>query len=331
MTLLDVRNLRTFFHLRDSTARAVDGVSFSLDSGKTLGVVGESGCGKSVTALSILRLIPSPPARIESGEILFQGKNLLDLDEDAMRSIRGAEIGMIFQEPMSALNPVFPVGDQVAEVLRLHRGASRDEARLEAIRLLDQVGIPSAASRARDYPHQMSGGMLQRAMIAMALACDPALLIADEPTTALDVTVQAQILELLRELQESRGMAILIITHDLGVVAEMADDIVVMYAGQVVESASVERLFAHPAHPYTEGLLRSIPKIGDIQRSRPLDSIEGSVPSASNWPEGCRFHPRCPYAHPECATAAPELETFEEGHETRCRFAREIFDPHANK
>jgi oligopeptide/dipeptide ABC transporter ATP-binding protein len=311
--LLSVENLKTYFYMLDGVARAVDGVSFRIKKGQTLGMVGESGCGKSVTALSILRLLPSPPGRIVEGKIHFtvadSGKNvdLLRLTEREMRAIRGAQISMVFQEPMTSLNPVFTVGEQVAEVLRIHRRMNRREARRETLRMLELVKIPEAAKRMREYPHQMSGGMRQRVMIAMALACNPRLLIADEPSTALDVTVQAQILELMEELKSTFDSSILLITHDLGVVAEVADEVVVMYAGMIVEQGDVWSIFDHPAHPYTVGLMRTIPKLEDIRNRAPLLPIEGTVPDPLHYPEGCRFHPRCPLMTEECRRAIPEL------------------------
>jgi peptide/nickel transport system ATP-binding protein/oligopeptide transport system ATP-binding protein len=321
--LLKIQDLRVYFHLRDGVARAVDGVSYSLDRGRTLGVVGESGCGKSVAALAILGLVPSPQGRIESGRILFKGTNLLDLDETALLEYRGRQIGMIFQEPMTALNPLYPVGDQVAEVFRLHQKISRREAWIEAVGILEKVQIPAPAQRARDYPHQLSGGMRQRVLIAQALACNPDLILADEPTTALDVTVQAQILALMRDLQESTGTALELITHDLGVVAQVAHDVVVLYAGQVVESAPVEKLFDHPLHPYTQGLLRSIPRMGGQGHKERLSPIEGQVPSPFDWPAGCRFHPRCPHTRERCRCETPELNTLEPGHGVRCHLVSE--------
>jgi oligopeptide/dipeptide ABC transporter ATP-binding protein len=299
-------------------ARAVDGVSFSLDKGRALGLVGESGCGKSVTSLSIMRLIPDPPGEIVGGEIWFKGRDLLTLSESQMRAVRGAEIAMIFQEPMTSLNPVYTVGDQIAEVYRLHRRMNRRDSFDAAIEMLRRVRIPDPERRAREYPHQMSGGMRQRVMIAMALACDPDLLIADEPTTALDVTIQSQILVLMDQLQEEFGSAILMITHDLGVIAETADDVAVMYAGMIVESASAEELFADPRHPYTRGLLRSIPRLDRVQLRRKIHPISGTVPDPSAHPEGCRFHPRCPYCTPECVVAIPALEELRPGHSARC-------------
>ncbi len=321
--LLEIQDLRVYFHLRDGVARAVDGVSYSLDRSRTLGVVGESGCGKSVAALAILGLVPTPPGRIESGRVLFKGVNLLDLDEAALLEYRGRQIGMIFQEPMTALNPLYSVGDQVAEAFRLHQKISRREAWIEAVGMLEKVQIPAPAQRARDYPHQLSGGMRQRVLIALALACNPDLVIADEPTTALDVTIQAQILALMRDLQENTGTALQLITHDLGVVAQIAHDVVVLYAGQVVESAPVETLFQHPLHPYTQGLLRSIPRIGGHLRSQRLSPIEGNVPSPLDWPTGCRFHPRCPHARERCRHEIPQLDTPEPDHSVRCPFASE--------
>ncbi len=309
--LLEIRNLRTEFLFEDGPVAAVDGVSFAIEPGKILGVVGESGCGKSVTALSIMRLVQEPPGRIASGHALFHGTDLLALSERQMQRIRGSKISMIFQDPMTALNPVFTAGDQVAEVIRLHQRASRREARQRSIELFRQVGIPAPEDRIDAYPHQMSGGMRQRVMIAIALACNPELLIADEPTTALDVTVQAGILELIRRLQAERKMAVMLITHDLGVVAETCDQVLVMYAGRIVEKAQVDRLFAAPAHPYTEGLLKSIPSIEaavEEGSARRLDAIPGAVPSLRALPSGCRFRERCPRAIEICASVDPPLE-----------------------
>lgn len=303
--LLSIEDLRVHFRTDAGLVRAVDGVSYDIRRGETLAVVGESGCGKSVTAMSILRLLPMPPAEIPSGTIRFRGRDLLCTTESELRAIRGNQIGMIFQEPMTSLNPVFTVGDQIGEVLILHRGLDRARARAETLRLLDLVGIPAREQRIDEYPHQMSGGMRQRVMIAMALACDPKLLIADEPTTALDVTVQAQILDLLRDLQQRLHMSILLITHDLGVVAELAHRVVVMYAGRICERADVEPLFERPQHPYTAGLFRSLPRLeGD---GAALVPIEGNVPDALHFPDGCRFHPRCPFALPRCAESHPPL------------------------
>jgi oligopeptide/dipeptide ABC transporter ATP-binding protein len=322
--LIEVRDLKTYFILREATSRAVDGVSFSIFKGKTLGMVGESGCGKSVTALSILRLVPEPPGKIVGGQILLNGSDMLAMTEREMRKIRGNVISMIFQEPMTSLNPVFTVGSQIAEVFRIHKRMSRREAFAEAVRMLETVRIPEAARRAREYPHQMSGGMRQRVMIAMALACSPALLIADEPSTALDVTVQAQILHLMKDLQRDFGSAILIITHDLGVIAETADEVAVMYAGQIVEHAVVRSLFRRPLHPYTQGLMKSVPQLDQIGLGRRLAPIGGNVPDPAHQPSGCRFHPRCPFAEDRCRTEMPELEGAGEGHAVRCHLWKEI-------
>jgi oligopeptide/dipeptide ABC transporter ATP-binding protein len=319
MPLLEVNDLRTQFRTRAGLVRAVDGVSFSLDGGELLGLVGESGCGKSITALSVMRLI-SPPGEIVTGEILFDGKDLLRLTDEQMRQIRGDDIAMIFQDPMTSLNPVFTVGEQIAEALRLHRKLSRKAARAAAIEAMREVAIPDPARRVDDYPHQLSGGMRQRVMIAMALACDPKLLIADEPTTALDVTIQAQILELLNELRKSRELAVLLITHDLGVVAEVADRVAVMYTGRIVEESPVEELFARPKHPYTEGLLRSVPKLSveDVVKHERLQTIEGVVPSPTNLPPGCHFAPRCSYRMPRCTEEEIPLYQLENGVKVRC-------------
>jgi oligopeptide/dipeptide ABC transporter ATP-binding protein len=317
--LLEVKNLQTHFQTRAGLVRAVDGVSFHLDRGELLGLVGESGCGKSITALSVMRLIASP-GKIVGGEIIFDGENLLAATEDRMREIRGDDIAMIFQDPMTSLNPVYTVGEQIAEALRLHRKLSRKEARQATIEAMKEVSIPDPARRVDDYPHQLSGGMRQRVMIAMALACDPMLLIADEPTTALDVTIQAQILELLNELRETRDLAVLLITHDLGVVAEVADRVAVMYTGRIVEESPVEELFARPKMPYTEGLLRSVPKltadhVGKVQR---LETIEGVVPSPTALPTGCHFAPRCTYRMPRCTEGEIPLYDLEGGVRVRC-------------
>ena len=317
--LLEVKSLQTQFPTRAGLVRAVDGVSFYLDRGELLGLVGESGCGKSITALSIMRLI-SPPGRIVGGEILFDGKNLLKLSDAEMREIRGDDIAMIFQDPMTSLNPVFKVGEQIAEALRLHRKLSRKEARLAAIDAMREVSIPDPARRIDDYPHQLSGGMRQRVMIAMALACNPRLLIADEPTTALDVTIQAQILELLDELRKNRDLAVLLITHDLGVVAEVADRVAVMYTGRIVEESPVEELFARPKHPYTEGLLRSVPKLTSeyVAKAVRLETIEGVVPSPTDLPPGCHFAPRCRHRMPRCSEEEIPLYDLEGGVQVRC-------------
>lgn len=314
--LLSVKNLRTFFHTDQGVARAVDGISFDVSAGRTLALVGESGCGKSVTALSVLRLVPSPPGIVQADVLRFAGKDLLAMSPREMRRIRGNDITMIFQEPMTSMNPVFRVGHQIAAVLRLHRGLNAEDARRECIALLDRVGIPAPARRVDDYPHQMSGGMLQRVMIAMALACNPKLLIADEPTTALDVTIQAQILDLLQVLQRETGMAILLITHDLGIVAESADEVVVMYAGKKVEQGSVRAIFAAPMHPYTRGLFASLPALQP--RKQRLYTIRGSVPAATAFPTGCRFHPRCPYALERCKTDDPPFLEGDGGHGAAC-------------
>ena len=314
--LLEVRNLCTYFHTEEGLGKAVDGVSFELRRGETLGLVGESGCGKSVSALSVMRLIPQPPGQIESGEILFGGRDLLRLSEEEMCRVRGDEIAMIFQEPMTSLNPVLTCGFQITESVILHQGVSKQEARNRAIEMLRLVGIPAPEQRVDEYPHQLSGGMRQRVMIAMALSCNPQLLIADEPTTALDVTIQAQILELVQRLQEELKMAVLMITHDLGVIAEVADRVAVMYAGQVVEYASTRDLFNSPQHPYTRGLMQSVPRL-DESRER-LDIISGIVPDAREFPEGCRFAPRCPLAEDRCRSASVELRALSEEHLGRC-------------
>ena len=325
--LLRVRDLKTYFVTEhgSGTARAVDGVSFDLYPGETLGLVGESGCGKTVTSLSVLRLIPEPPGHIRPGSFIeFAGRNLLTLAPRELRAIRGNQIAMIFQEPMTSLNPVFTVGDQIAEAAIVHQRLSRRAARARAIEMLKLVGIPDPAQRVDHYPHQMSGGMRQRVMIAMALVCHPKVLIADEPTTALDVTIQAQILELLERLQAELGMAVMLITHDLGVVAGTADRVVVMYAGQVVEQAPTPELFARPLHPYTDGLLASVPRLDapPVRARGRLHGIPGQVPAASEWPGGCRFHPRCPYAWDRCRDEEPPLldaSTGEPGtHTVRC-------------
>jgi peptide/nickel transport system ATP-binding protein len=318
--LLRVDDLQTHFHTRDGVVRAVDGVSFDVMPGETLAVVGESGCGKSVTAMSILRLLPMPPARIAGGRIEFEGRDLLELSEPEMRKVRGNAISMIFQEPMTSLNPVLTIGRQIAEALVLHRGMSEREATARATEMLRKVHIPEAERRITQYPHELSGGMRQRVMIAMALACGPRLLIADEPTTALDVTIQAQILELMRELREDTGASIILITHDLGVVAEIAHRVVVMYAGRKVEEASIEELFAAPRHPYTRGLLGSMPHLGDSvsETGKRLVEIPGMVPSLKEPPPGCLFAPRCPNALDRCTLEAPPLERHGAGHWAAC-------------
>jgi oligopeptide/dipeptide ABC transporter ATP-binding protein len=314
--LLRVENLRTWFDTEAGTLRAVDGVSFSMSRGEVLGVVGESGSGKSVMARSILRLVQCPPGRYAEGRIVFEGEDLLEKSERQMRDVRGDRISMIFQEPMTSLNPVLTIGFQIAEALRLHRKLDWRAAGRESIELLRQVGIANPERRAGEYPHQLSGGMRQRGMIAMALAGRPALLIADEPTTALDVTIQAQILALLADLRATIGMSILLISHNLGVVSQMADRILIMYAGTTVESASSEQLFENPQHPYTRGLLASTPTV-EHRRAR-LQAIEGNIPPLSQLPEGCRFHPRCPHAMPVCRSEAPPEVTVEQGHRARC-------------
>jgi len=316
--LLDITHLQTHFFVRGQVAKAVDDVNLSIKPGQTLGLVGESGCGKSVTAHSIIRLIPDPPGRIVGGQIHFDGTNLLDLTEKQMRGIRGNRISMIFQEPMTSLNPVFSVGDQVGEVIRLHRNLSNKETRSRVVDMFQRVGIPAAEKRMDDYPHQMSGGMRQRVMIAMALACNPKLMIADEPTTALDVTIQAQILDLMNTLKDDTGASILFITHDLGVIAEMAQHVAVMYAGRVMEYADARSLFASPKHPYTVGLLESIPVLGRTEKKEKLSTISGVVPSLFNLPEGCLFSDRCPDVFAECRKTVPKRQNVGENHIVRC-------------
>ncbi|MDA1104385.1 MAG: ABC transporter ATP-binding protein [Gemmatimonadetes bacterium] len=323
--LLEVRDLQTSFVLgRGDAVVAVDGVGFTVDQGKTLAIVGESGSGKSVTALSIMRLLPARVGRITRGSIRMDGRELTELSDEEMRSVRGKQIGMIFQEPMTSLNPVHTVGAQIAEVLIEHEALSKVEARARAIAMLETVGISEPTRRVDNYPHEMSGGMRQRAMIAMALACSPSLLIADEPTTALDVTIQAQILDLLEELQERLGMAIIFITHDLGVVAQIAHRVVVMYAGQVVERGPVEEIFSRPRMPYTAGLIASIPRLGGSDGQRRLRTIPGHVPALRELPAGCRFSTRCPHARPECSDTAPILEQASDEHDVRCLRWREL-------
>ncbi|WP_058300728.1 ABC transporter ATP-binding protein [Gorillibacterium timonense] len=313
--LLEVKGLKTYFFTEEGVAKSVDGIDFALDKGKTLGIVGESGCGKSVTSLSVMRLVAEPVGKIVSGEIRFGGEDLLAKSEKDMQAIRGNRISMIFQEPMTSLNPVFTVGNQINEVLKLHQGMTTQQATLKSIEMLRLVGIPLPEKRVHEYPHQLSGGMRQRVMIAMALACNPALLIADEPTTALDVTIQAQILELMKDLKDRLGTAIMLITHDLGVVAEVADEVMVMYAGKVVEHGEVSAVFANPLHPYTLGLLASIPDIHEeVER---LETIEGLVPNVYAMPSGCRFAPRCKHAMEKCTQHQPAL-TESKGHKVRC-------------
>lgn len=320
--ILEVRDLRTWFHTDQGVVRAVDGVSFDVFPGETLGIVGESGCGKTVTSLSVLGLLPKPMAEIRDGSsIRFAGEELVRASDKRLRSLRGNAISMVFQEPMSSLNPVFPVGEQIAESLRLHRGKSHVEARQETVRLLGEVGIPDAAVRIDSYPHELSGGMRQRVMIAMALACEPRLLIADEPTTALDVTIQAQILDLIAGLRAGSSMAVMLVTHDLAVVAEVCDRVVVMYAGQIVETGTVTDIFDRPAHPYTRGLLRSLPSLAP--RGGRLDVIPGTVPDPRRWPAGCRFGDRCPDVAAECGDPQQIVEV-EAGRTTRCWRAGEL-------
>jgi oligopeptide/dipeptide ABC transporter ATP-binding protein len=322
MAILEVQNLKTYFYTREGVVQAVDDVSFAVEKGRTLGIVGESGCGKSVTALSIMGLIPKPPAKIAGGQVLFEGKNLTELNDRQLQNVRGRQIAMIFQDPMTCLNPTIKIGTQITETIRRHFDTPKDEARKKAIELLEEVRIPKAAERLDDYPHRFSGGMRQRVMIAIALSCNPKLLIADEPTTALDVTIQAQILDLLDELRREHDMAMILITHDMGVVAETADDIAVMYAGQIVEYTNSLELFDNPEHPYTEALLGALPQLeGDEEEIRQgrLTSIPGRPPDLINPPEACRFGARCPYAHYEdsCTRLQPELREIRAGHFVR--------------
>lgn len=317
--LLEVRNLKTYFYTQDGVVKAVDGVSYDVSEGEALGVVGESGCGKSVSALSIMRLIPQPPGRIVGGEILFEGQNLLDFDDDKMRKLRGNKIAMIFQDPMTSLNPVLTINRQISEALELHMSMNKEQARKRTIELLQMVGIPSAAERVDDYPHQFSGGMRQRVMIAMALACNPKIIIADEPTTALDVTIQAQIIDLVKQLRKELGTAVIWITHDLGVVAGLCDKVVVMYAGHVVESAPVRELYAYPSHPYTLGLLKSIPRL-DEERKAKLIPIEGLPPDLIDPPNACDFQPRCVFAKEICQRERPALRDVGPNHKIACWF-----------
>ncbi|MBI5181093.1 MAG: ABC transporter ATP-binding protein [Nitrospirae bacterium] len=315
--VLEIKDLKTYFYTPDGVVKAVDGINLSVKRGSLLGIVGESGCGKSMTAMSILNLVPQPPGKIVSGEILYEGKDILKLNESEMRNIRGAKISMIFQEPMTALNPVFTVGEQIAEALRAHKGMNRREAMDKAAELLSLVNIPSARDRIKDYPHQLSGGMRQRVMIAMAISCSPSIVIADEPTTALDVTVQAQVLDLLKQLMKKIGMSMILITHDLGVIAEAANDVAVMYAGRIVEYTSTDALFAAPTHPYTEGLLNSIPRFNKKKRER-LKAIPGVVPRLLDLPEGCKFYGRCGIAIDRCKKEEPLLKETAKGHLARC-------------
>ena len=319
--LLEIEGLKTYFFTPAGVVKAVDGVSYCVRSGETLGVVGESGCGKSVTALSILRLVADPPGRIVGGAIRLEGRNLLDLGQQEMEQLRGNEISMVFQEPMTSLNPLYTVGHQISEAIALHEGLPKRRAMVKAVEMLRRVSIPEPEQRAQSYPHQLSGGMRQRVMIAMALSCNPKVLIADEPTTALDVTIQAQILELMRELQQAYGMAVVLITHDMGVVAENADRVVVMYAGKKVEEADVEALFEQPAHPYTRGLLQSIPHLDEAGKPGPrvrLNEIKGMVPSLAHLPTGCSFAPRCRQASDQCRASPPPLKEHWPGHWVAC-------------
>ncbi|MEO8665016.1 MAG: ABC transporter ATP-binding protein [Ignavibacteria bacterium] len=320
--LLEVKNLRTYFYTDDGVAKAVDDVSFALDKGETLGLVGESGCGKSVSALSIMRLIAVPPGKIVGGEILFKGKDILKVPEKEMQDIRGNDIGMIFQEPMTSLNPVFTCGNQIEEAVILHQKLSKEDAKAKAIEMLNLVGIPAPEQRYNEYPHQLSGGMRQRIMIAMALSCNPELLIADEPTTALDVTVQAQILELIKKLQNDLGMGVIMITHDLGVIAEVSTRVAVMYASKIAEYGNVDQIFYNPKHPYTIGLLNSIPKLSK-SKSR-LATIEGNVPAPTNYPKGCHFCTRCAFVIDKCWTEPPPVVEVEPGHTAACWRVNEI-------
>ncbi len=320
MALLEVTNLKTQFFTRDGVVKAVDGVSFSLEQGKTLAIVGESGSGKSVTALSLMRLIQEPQGKVVDGQVLLGGEDVLKMGDTQVRALRGDRIAMIFQDPMTSLNPVFRVGFQIGEALRVHKGMDKKQATARAVEMLELVGIPNAPHRAKDYPHQFSGGMRQRGMIAMALACDPDILIADEPTTALDVTIQAQILELMIEMQQRTGAAIIMITHDLGVVADMANDVMVMYGGKQVEYGCADDVFYRPLHPYTWGLLDSLPR-HDISDKGELCPIKGQPPSLIDIPSGCAFHPRCPYAKDICRTTVPVLTEIVPGHSSACHFS----------
>ncbi len=327
---LEVKDLQTWFYTRQGIVKAVDGVSFNLRKGETLGIVGESGCGKSITALSVMRLVPDPPGRIIGGRVTLDGRDLLDLDEAEMRLVRGNDISMIFQEPMTSLNPVLTIGYQIAEALILHRDLSRAEALSRAVEMLDMMRIPEPAQRAREYPHQLSGGMRQRAMIAMALACNPKVLIADEPTTALDVTIQAQILDLIVRLQQELGTAVILITHDLGVVAETTQRIIVMYAGRKVEEADVVPLFSNPMHPYTHGLMASVPRLAimsgeDSAAAERLEEIPGIVPPLNNLPPGCAFAPRCRFADDRCRAEYPPYQEKQPGHWAACWHSERLF------
>ena len=322
-TLLEVKNLKTHFFTMDGVVKAVDGVSYELNEGETLGLVGESGCGKSVSALSVMRLIPDPPGKIIDGEILLDGEDILKIDMEGMREVRGAKIAMVFQEPMTSLNPVLTVERQITETLQLHMGMSKLESQRESVNLLTRVGIPDPEIRIKQYPHQFSGGMRQRVMIAMALSCNPRLIIADEPTTALDVTIQAQILDLMKSLTTELGVALIVITHNLGVVARYADRVNIMYAGKVIERGEAREIYANPRHPYTVGLLRSVPRL-DLPRRAKLDPIEGQPPDLINLPPGCAFRERCRWAIDKCATDTPELVETSDGHLSACFRADEL-------
>jgi peptide/nickel transport system ATP-binding protein len=317
--LLEIRGLKTYFFTEEGVVRAVDGIDLHVDRGETLGIVGESGCGKTVTALSVMKLIAMPPGKIVEGEMIYEGRDLVKLPPAQMRKVRGKEISMVFQEPMTSLNPVFTIGEQIAEAIRLHEGLGRRAAMAKTVEMLRLVHIPNPERRVKEYPHQLSGGMRQRVMIAMALSCNPKLLIADEPTTALDVTIQAQILELLNELKAKLGMAVMLITHDMGVIAETAQRVMVMYAGKVVEEAPVRDLFKEPLHPYTQGLLRSIPRIDTAATEKKrLEAIPGVVPSLLNVPQGCRFAPRCQFVKPMYTEKEPPLREVKPGHKVAC-------------
>ncbi len=320
--LLEVNDLKMYFHTQDGVVKAVNGVSYTLDRGETLGVVGESGSGKSVTSLTIMGLIDMPPGHVEGGDVLYRGKSLIGMSEEEMESIRGNDIAMIFQDPMTSLNPVYTIGRQLSEGMRLHKGLSKKEALDRSVELLRMVGIPNPEQRVKEYPHEFSGGMRQRVMIAMALACDPDILIADEPTTALDVTIQAQIIELMQEMQQKNGNAIIMITHDLGVVADIADKIMVMYAGSPVEFGTRDEIFYNPIHPYTWGLNRSIPE-PVMDEKHPLTPIKGNPPSLVDLPEGCSFAPRCPYATDLCRSTVPPVHTTKTGHYAKCHYCND--------
>jgi len=319
-TLLEVKNLKTHFFTHEGTVKAVDGISFRINQGETLGIVGESGSGKSVTALSVMRLIPHPPGKIVNGEICFEGKDLLKLDDKEIRKIRGKKISMIFQEPMTSLDPVFTIGHEIIEAIRLHQGLKKEKAQKKAIEILKIVGIPDVEKRINNYPHELSGGMRQRVMIAMALSCNPTLLIADEPTTALDVTIQAQILRLINDLKGKFGASVMLITHDLGVIAEMCDHVAVMYAGHIVEHTDIYTLFDNPLHPYTKGLSKSIPRL-DLEVEN-LDAIPGIVPNLLDLPSGCPFHPRCDFCFKKCMEEMPELIEIENSHLVKCHLVK---------